>query len=137
MDLAQKFGVLSIGEAVCRDFGPDGIFYGTINAYRRETTGELYLEGLQRALGDAYKDPRDYTGVRSSNSGGKYVFLKKNSQQGIPKNIYTIPYLMWAYVWKKKMTISGHHSASVQKWSFSPFSNTISLVHFTNFLMYI
>ena len=42
VDLAQKFGVLSIGEAVCRDFGPDGIFYGTINAYKRETTGELY-----------------------------------------------------------------------------------------------
>ena len=42
VDLAQKFGVLSIGEAVCRDFGTDGIFYGTINAYRRETTGELY-----------------------------------------------------------------------------------------------
>ena len=56
-----------------------------------------YLEGLQHALGDAYKDPRDYTGVRSSDSGGKYVSLKKNSQQGIPKNIYTIPYLMWAY----------------------------------------
>jgi hypothetical protein len=41
-DLAQKCGVLSIGEAVCRDFGPDSIFYGTINAYGRETTGELY-----------------------------------------------------------------------------------------------
>jgi hypothetical protein len=42
LDLAQKFGVLAVGEAVCRDFGADGIFYGTINAYRRESTGELY-----------------------------------------------------------------------------------------------
>jgi hypothetical protein len=41
-ELAQKFGVLAIGEAVCRDFGPDGIFYGTVNAYRREGTDDLY-----------------------------------------------------------------------------------------------
>ncbi len=41
-ELAQKCGVHAIGEAVCRDFGPDGIFYGTVNAFRRESTGELY-----------------------------------------------------------------------------------------------
>ncbi len=37
------------------------------------------------------------SGVRGATSGGKFVFLKKSSQQGAPKNIYTIPYLMWAY----------------------------------------
>jgi hypothetical protein len=31
--LAQKFGVNAIGEFVCRDFGPDGIFQGRITAY--------------------------------------------------------------------------------------------------------
>jgi hypothetical protein len=31
--LAQKFGVNAIGEFVCRDFGPDGIFHGKITAY--------------------------------------------------------------------------------------------------------
>ena len=56
-----------------------------------------YLQGLQHALGAAYKDPRDYTGIRATDSGGKYVSLKKSSQQGVPKNMYTIPYLMWAY----------------------------------------
>jgi hypothetical protein len=30
--LAQKFGVNAIGEFVCRDFGPDGIFQGRITA---------------------------------------------------------------------------------------------------------
>ncbi len=34
--------MLAIGEAVYRDFGPDGIFYGTVNAYRREGTDDLY-----------------------------------------------------------------------------------------------
>jgi hypothetical protein len=46
-----------------------------------------YLEGLQHALGDAYKDPREYKGVRATDSGGKYVSLKKSSQLGVPKNI--------------------------------------------------
>jgi hypothetical protein len=32
--MGQKFGLSAIGEFVCRDFGPDGIFYGKITAYR-------------------------------------------------------------------------------------------------------
>jgi hypothetical protein len=31
--LGQKFGLNAIGEFVCRDFGPDGIFYGKITAF--------------------------------------------------------------------------------------------------------
>jgi hypothetical protein len=34
--------VLAIGETVCREFGFDGIFYGTINAFRREDDADLY-----------------------------------------------------------------------------------------------
>ena len=59
------------------------------------------LEGMQHVLGSEYKDPREYTGIRDKNSGGKYVSTKKTSQQGIPKNVFTIPYLMWAYDVKK------------------------------------
>ncbi len=40
-DLAQKFGVLAIGETVCRVFDEHGIFYGVITAYRKEGKGEL------------------------------------------------------------------------------------------------
>ena len=29
-------------ETVCREFGFDGIFYGTINAFRREDDADLY-----------------------------------------------------------------------------------------------
>ncbi len=41
-ELCQKFGVLAVGETVCREFGGDGIFYGTINTFRREGDTELY-----------------------------------------------------------------------------------------------
>ncbi len=41
-ELSQKFGVLAIGETICREFGFDGVFYGTINAFRREGETELY-----------------------------------------------------------------------------------------------
>ncbi len=41
-DLAQKFGVLAIGETVCRVFDEHGTFYGVITAYRKEGENELY-----------------------------------------------------------------------------------------------
>ncbi len=41
-ELAQKFGVHAIGEAVCRSFGEDGIFHGVVTAFRREGRTELY-----------------------------------------------------------------------------------------------
>jgi hypothetical protein len=41
-ELSQKFGVLAIGETICREFGFDGILYGTINAFRRDGETELY-----------------------------------------------------------------------------------------------
>ncbi len=39
---ATKFGVLAIGETIYREFGFDGISYGTINGFRREGDIELY-----------------------------------------------------------------------------------------------
>ena len=58
---------------------------------------QAYLEGLQGALGKDYKDPRDYKGIRGKETGGRFVSLKKGKQIGVPKNVHTIPYLMWAY----------------------------------------
>ncbi len=34
--------MLAVGETVCREFGNDGIFYGTINLFRHEGDTELY-----------------------------------------------------------------------------------------------
>ncbi len=56
-----------------------------------------YLEGLQGGLGDTYKDPRDYKGHRGQDTGGRYVSKKTGKNQGVPKNVHTIPYLMMAY----------------------------------------
>ncbi len=42
MDLAQNFGLLAIGETVCREFGEDGIFYGLVTAYRKSGQGGIY-----------------------------------------------------------------------------------------------
>jgi hypothetical protein len=56
-----------------------------------------YLEGLQGALGNAYKDPREYKGYRGKDTGGRHVTKKSAKQKDVPKNVHTIPYLMWAY----------------------------------------
>ena len=42
-------------------------------------------------------DPRSYVGKKSKRSCGKFISLKKESQGGIPKNVYTVPYLIYAY----------------------------------------
>jgi hypothetical protein len=56
-----------------------------------------YMEGLQGALGQKYTDPRDYVGKNGKESGGRFISMKKGKQKGVPKNVHTIPYLMWAY----------------------------------------
>ena len=53
------------------------------------------IEGMRLALGENFTDPRDYKG--HSGAGGKFVSRKKESQQDIPKNMWTIPYLLHAY----------------------------------------
>ncbi len=50
MDLAQNFGLLAIGESVCREFGEDGIFYGVVTAYRTSGQGGMYT--IQYTDGD-------------------------------------------------------------------------------------
>jgi hypothetical protein len=43
-------------------------------------------------------DPRTYVVQRKKASGEQFIIsLKKASQEGIPKPIYTVPYLIYAY----------------------------------------
>ncbi len=50
---------------------------------------------MRLALGAAFTDPREHKG--NQGDGGKFVSAKKESQAGIPKNMWTIPYLLYAY----------------------------------------
>ncbi len=58
---------------------------------------EAAREGMEQALGDKYKDPREHKGVQGKASSGRFVSLKKASQIGIPKNMWTLGYLVYAY----------------------------------------
>jgi hypothetical protein len=50
---------------------------------------------MRLALGPTFKDPRDHKGDQGD--GGKFVSLKKESQAEVPKNMWTIPFLLYAY----------------------------------------
>ncbi len=52
---------------------------------------------MQKALGDKYVDPREHKGVHGKESGGRFISLKRDGQIGIPKNIWTLGYLVYAY----------------------------------------
>jgi hypothetical protein len=58
---------------------------------------EAAREGMRKALGDKYVDPREYKGVHGKDTGGRFISLKRDSQIGIPKNIWTLGYLVYAY----------------------------------------
>jgi hypothetical protein len=53
------------------------------------------IEGTRLALGTSFNDPRDHKG--NQGEGGKFVSLKKDTQADVPKNMWTIPYLLYAY----------------------------------------
>ncbi len=52
---------------------------------------------MEKALIDKYVDPREHKGVQGKASGGKFVSLKKASQMDVPKNIWSLGYLVCAY----------------------------------------
>jgi hypothetical protein len=56
-----------------------------------------YREGIKEVLGAEYKDPRDCKGIIGKNSGGRFVSKKTQSQQGVPKNVQSLGYLLYAY----------------------------------------
>jgi hypothetical protein len=57
----------------------------------------LGLEGMKEVLGDKFVDRWDYHGIRGKETDGRLISTKSKRLQGIPQNVYTIPYLMWAY----------------------------------------
>ncbi len=52
------------------------------------------IEGMRLALGDTFVDPREHKG--KTGEFGK-VSQKSASQTEVPKNMWTIPYLLHAY----------------------------------------
>jgi hypothetical protein len=57
------------------------------------------IEGMRLALGPKFTDPRETKG--HNGEFGKFVSQKKESQQDIPKNMWTIPYLLYAFDLKR------------------------------------
>jgi hypothetical protein len=58
---------------------------------------EAAREGMERALGQNYVHPREHKGVQGKQTSGRFISLKKESQLGVPKNIWNLGYLMHAY----------------------------------------
>ena len=59
---------------------------------------EAARAGMEQALGDQYKDPREHKGVsKGKASSGRFVSVVNARQRGIPKNMWTRGYLMYAY----------------------------------------
>jgi hypothetical protein len=48
---------------------------------------------MRLALGPSFNDPRDHKG--NQDDGGKFVSLKKETQADVPKNMWTIPFLLY------------------------------------------
>jgi hypothetical protein len=53
------------------------------------------IEGMRLALGAKFVDPREHKGTNGE--FGKYVSMKSASQIDVPKNMWTIPYILHAY----------------------------------------
>ena len=58
---------------------------------------EAARDGMEQALGDKYKDPREHKGVTGKASSDRFVSVKEASQIGIPTNMWTLGYLAYAY----------------------------------------
>ena len=46
------------------------------------------------AMGTDFVDPRETRGKQGANSGGKFVSDKRPPQMDVPKNVWSIPYLL-------------------------------------------
>jgi hypothetical protein len=53
------------------------------------------IEGMRLALGGSFNNPREHKG--NQGDGGKFVSLQKDTQADVPKNMWTIPFLLYAY----------------------------------------
>jgi hypothetical protein len=70
----------------------EGLWKRVISDYKCQLAA---IEGMRLALGTKFTDPRDYKGIAGTD--GKFITGKKESQCDIPKNMWTIPYLLHAY----------------------------------------
>ncbi len=70
----------------------EGLWKRVISDYKCQLSA---IEGMRLVLGTKFTDPREYKG--KAGNDGKFVSEKKESQRDIPKNIWTIPYLLHAY----------------------------------------
>ena len=70
----------------------EGLWKRVISDYKCQLAA---IEGMRLALGTKFTDPRDYKGIAGTD--GKFISEKKESQRDIPKNMWTIPYLLHAY----------------------------------------
>ena len=61
------------------------------------TCTEAARDGMEQALGDKYQDPREHKGVKGKASSGRFVSVQNGRQRGIPKNMWTLGYLAYAY----------------------------------------
>jgi hypothetical protein len=74
--------------------GEDALWKRVLSDYRCQLA---FLEGMKEVLADKFTDPREYKGVQGKNSGGKFVSLKTDNQAHVPKNVYSLGYLLYAY----------------------------------------
>ena len=74
----------------------EALWKRVISDYKCQLSG---IEGMRLALGKNFVDPREYKGI----AGEKGIFVsgKKDSQIGVPKNMWTIPFLLHAYDLKR------------------------------------
>ena len=72
----------------------DSVWTRVMSDYRCQLSA---VDGMRDVMGDTFVDPRDHAGVVGADSGGKFVSMKKESQRNVPKNPYTLPYLLHAY----------------------------------------
>jgi hypothetical protein len=61
----------------------------------------VVIEGMKLVQGTAFKDPRDHVGISDPLKGGLFVSASGSSQARIPRNEWTIPYLLYAYEVKR------------------------------------
>ena len=69
------------------------------------------IEAMQSAIGADFKDPRLVSehGVGKDKLSGRY---KNNNKAGVPKGIFTIPYLLHAYDVKRSTFLQEKYARS-------------------------
>jgi hypothetical protein len=70
----------------------ESLWKGMLSDYKRQLAA---IERMRLALGKSFVHPREHKG--KNGEFGKYITVKSASQIDVPKNMWTIPYLLHAY----------------------------------------